>query len=203
MDDIRERLIDAAVAVFAEKGYAGAGVAQIARHAGLTTGAIYSRYSGKAELMIDALDVHMAEHLEAILSNASGSATDVLSQLGSHLLEPGHESADGLFIEAVVAARREPELAAMLERRMADERSRVAKLIGEAKADGVFDPALDTSTVVTFIQSIGLGFSILRTLQFPMPDADEWHTVIDRVVAAALPIPSTPTTHPMKPGEDQ
>ena len=37
-------LIDAAAEVFAERGYDGAGVAEIARRAGVTTGAIYSRY---------------------------------------------------------------------------------------------------------------------------------------------------------------
>ena len=37
--------------MFAEKGYAGAGVAEIARRAGVTTGAIYSRYRGKDDLL--------------------------------------------------------------------------------------------------------------------------------------------------------
>ena len=45
-------LIKAAAEVFAERGYAGAGVAEIARRAGVTTGAIYSRYSGKSELLL-------------------------------------------------------------------------------------------------------------------------------------------------------
>ena len=50
-DATRDRLLDAAAAVFAEKGYDGAGVPEIARRAGLTTGAIYSRFTGKAELL--------------------------------------------------------------------------------------------------------------------------------------------------------
>ena len=37
------RLLAAAADVFAERGYDGAGVAEIARRAGPTTGAIYSR----------------------------------------------------------------------------------------------------------------------------------------------------------------
>src|SRR4051794_26346167 len=54
-DDTTTRLLIAAAEVFAEKGYDGAGVAEIARRAGLTTGAIYSRYSGKAELLAEAI----------------------------------------------------------------------------------------------------------------------------------------------------
>ena len=182
------RLLAAATEVFAERGYDRAGVAEIARRAGLTTGAIYSRYTGKAELLVDALDAQMANHLEMVLSSAAfEDATDTLSMLGSHLLESEHAGADALFLEAVVATRREPEIADMLERRLEDERMRVAKVLDEAKAQGGFDPALDARAVLTFNQALGLGFTIFRTIGSPMPDPEAWQVVIDRVIAAALP----------------
>ena len=56
-------LIDAAAEVFAERGYDGAGVAEIARRAGVTTGAIYSRYSGKSELLLEALNRSFEMHM--------------------------------------------------------------------------------------------------------------------------------------------
>ncbi len=185
-----DRLLAAATDVFAERGYDGAGVAEIARRAGLTTGAIYSRYSGKAELLVEALDRQIADHLERVIS-AGGvtEPTEMLAVLGAHILEAdAHEvTSNALLLEATVASRREPELASMLERRLADERMRVAKIIEEAKSQGVFDQALDTGAVVTFIQSIGLGFVFFRTIGTPMPDPDAWQVVIDRVIAAALP----------------
>ena len=55
-DDIRAALIEAAAEVFAEEGYSGARVQSIAERAGLTTGAIYNRFSGKSELLLEALD---------------------------------------------------------------------------------------------------------------------------------------------------
>ena len=65
-------LIKAAAEVFAERGYAGAGVAEIARRAGVTTGAIYSRYSGKSELLLEALKrsfvLHLGDAIESALS---------------------------------------------------------------------------------------------------------------------------------------
>jgi TetR/AcrR family transcriptional repressor of uid operon len=189
--------------VFAERGYAGAGVAEIARRAGVTTGAIYSRHRGKADLLVEAVDARMAGHLEAVL--ASSDATDpagVLSALGTHLLGDHADTADGLLLEAVVAARREPELAAMLERRLADERARLGKVIDEAKAVGLFDPALDSVAVLTLIQSIGLGFVVFRTIGTPMPAADAWQDVIDRIIAAALP-PTAGTREDPPPRADE
>ena len=190
------RLLDAATEVFAERGYDGAGVAEIARRAGLTTGAIYSRYAGKADLLVDALDAQMAESLASLLAaSESDGPVDTLSMLGSHLLDDAGRQ-DALFLEAVVAARREPELADMLSRKLEDERSRVSKLIEQAKTDGAFDPMLDTQAVLTFIQSIGLGFTVLRTLQTPKPGHDDWSQVIERVLAAARPAPSTMGENP-------
>ncbi|MGI9642724.1 MAG: TetR/AcrR family transcriptional regulator [Acidimicrobiia bacterium] len=184
------RLLAAAAEVFAERGFDNAGVAEIARRAGLTTGAIYSRYRGKAELLVEALDREIAGHLENVVARGEASdAAGILSMLGADILRDDHHHmlSSALLIEASVAARREPELAAMLERRLADDRLRIAKVIEQAKAESVFDPDLDVTAVVTFVQSIGLGFVFFRTLSMPMPDPDSWQTVIDRVIAAALP----------------
>lgn len=188
--DIEGRLLDAATDVFAERGYDRAGVAEIARRAGVTTGAIYSRYRGKAELLVEALDRHMAAHLEAVIASGElGTATDILATLGAHILEADkhHLASGALLLEATVAARREPELASMLERRLADERMRVAKVVDQAKAEGLFDPALDVDAVVTFIQSIGLGFVFFRTIGTPMPEPSDWQMIVDRLITAALP----------------
>ena len=54
-DPLGDRLLAAAAAEFAARGYAGARVAEIARRAGVTTGAIYSRYRGKTDLLAAAL----------------------------------------------------------------------------------------------------------------------------------------------------
>ena len=63
MGDVRARLIEAAADVFAEKGYEGAGVQEIARRAGLTTGAIYSRFSGKADLLAATIEARRRLYL--------------------------------------------------------------------------------------------------------------------------------------------
>ena len=54
-DSTRQRLLDAATEVFLENGYEGTRVAEIARRAGLTTGAIYGNFESKAELLTAAL----------------------------------------------------------------------------------------------------------------------------------------------------
>ena len=62
-DGITDRLLTAAIEVFTERGIEKAGVALIARRAGLTTGAIYSRWEGKQDLLLDALDVVLMQQV--------------------------------------------------------------------------------------------------------------------------------------------
>src|SRR5215510_947986 len=83
-DPIRAKLIAAAAEVFAERGYDRAGVAEIARRAGVTTGAIYSRYAGKAELLAAAIERHTTDELDALFADHrfEGRATDVLAIAG-------------------------------------------------------------------------------------------------------------------------
>ncbi len=191
-DDTKARLLDAAIEVFGEKGYQGAGVAEIARRADLTTGAIYSQYRGKADLLLEALTARIPQELERLLSSndAPSEVTSILATLGSDLLV-GDDQGDGLMLETFAAARREPDLADRLRHRLADEERQMAKLVDEAKADGVFDEALDTDAVVRFCHSVGLGMFLSRSLGLPMPDPQNWQLVIDRVIASAMPAESS------------
>ena len=200
-NELTDRLLHAAAEVFAEKGYERAGVAEIARRAGVTTGAIYNRFGGKAELLLEAVDHHVPRSLDNVLNGASESvgrlpATKVLSTLGDHLLDDldgGH----GLFLEAMVAARRDPELAARLRERVADEGRRLGKLVDEGTSDGLLDPDLDQQAVVRLAHAIGFGMLLTRSMGLDLPDPDHWHVVIGRVLdGLALPSASMPDTTP-------
>lgn len=186
-DDTKARLLDAAIEVFSEKGYQGAGVAEIARRADLTTGAIYSQYRGKADLLLEALTARIPDEIERLLSSAD-APTDVpsiLSVLGSGLLE--HSEGDSLMLETFAAGRRESDLGESLRHRLEEEERQMSKLIEEAKTDGLFDPNLNTEAVVRLCHSIGLGMFLSRAIGLPMPDPNHWRTVIDRVIASAAP----------------
>jgi AcrR family transcriptional regulator len=56
--ETRERLLLAAADVFAERGYDGTRVADIAAAAGVSNGALYAHFPSKAELMAGALRTH-------------------------------------------------------------------------------------------------------------------------------------------------
>ena len=195
-DDLTEILLHAAAEVFAEQGYERAGVAEIARRAGVTTGAIYSRYTGKAEMLLAAVDLHVPDEIQQLLrsDHPEESATDVLSSLGAHLIDDLPRGY-GLFLEAVVAGRRDPDLAAAIRRRVEDEDARLAKLVDEATTDGVFDPDLDRFATVRLAHAIGFGMTLTRVMGLELPESETWSTVIDRVIGA-LAVPANQQSSP-------
>ncbi len=186
-DHNRRQLIDAAAEVFAERGYEGARVADIARRAGLTTGAIYSRYSGKAQLLLDAIADRMPGEVAQILSGQGTTEPDrLLAALGSHLVSPENNT-HGLLLEVFVASRREPEVAEQLHAILDEERTRLGDLIRAAQTAGIFDPDLPVDAIVSLSMAIGLGMHLSNSLGRPRPDPDDWRIVIDRMISSASP----------------
>lgn len=191
-DPLGDRLLAAATQVFAEKGYGGAGVAEIARRAGVTTGAIYSRYRGKDELLADAIAAATSDEFDSLFSDHrfEGRMEDILRIAGSHLVhrneEPSPEAAHvpGMLLESFAAARHEPTVLAFLQARMMDRRSRLAEIVDAAKATGGIDHEVDTDSLVTFCHAVGLGFLLLEVIDAPMPDVASWEHLIGRLLAA-------------------
>jgi AcrR family transcriptional regulator len=77
----RAALLATARAMFAERGYAAVGTEEIVRSAGVTRGALYHHFAGKAELFAAVYEEVERELLESIAASAVGGATDPLQAL--------------------------------------------------------------------------------------------------------------------------
>ena len=189
VDHTRVRLLEAAAAVFAEKGYDGAGVQEIARRAGLTTGAIYGRFTGKAELLREVIAQCSSDELDELFNQHrfEGHASDIVRVAGSHLVDRPDADAqrgDALLLEAFVASRRDPEIRDAVRALMDERADRLGAVLETAKADGSLDPTLDTASLVAFCHAVGLGFLIYDALGVDLPDSQPWEQLITRLVAA-------------------
>lgn len=128
----RERLLEAGAAVFAERGFYGASVEEIAERAGFTRGAFYSNFESKADLFLAILDVHIERDTRA-LEEALGDGSrpnaflDVLQRQARR--RPEAREWTLLWAEFWLHVMRHPELAPKLAARQAGVRSAIARLI--------------------------------------------------------------------------
>jgi len=202
-DPTRDRLVAAAAQVFADKGYDGAGVQEIARRAGFTTGAIYGRFRGKAELLLAAIEAQSDSEFDQLFAehNFQGRPTDIISRVGTHLVTEEFDSGQALLLEAFVAARREPEVAVMLRRVIEHRTENLVALIIEAQRTGGIDPELDTLSIVRFCHAVALGFLLFGAIDLPRPQPGPWEDLIHRLVEAVADPSADPAISANSPTE--
>lgn len=146
-----DRLTDVAFAVFAERGFDGASMDDVARAAGISKAAIYHHVASKEAL----LERGLGRALEALFA--------ILDESGARTGDPERRLRYIVRRVAALALDVLPELTVLVRvrgnsaveryaraRRQAFDR-RVAALVREAQEAGVCDPALDASLVVRLI----------------------------------------------------
>jgi AcrR family transcriptional regulator len=179
----RDRLLAAAVEVFVEQGYEGARLQDIARAAGLTTGAVYANFRGKDELLFAAIGARADVEMDTLLAEAQEREPRALLELlGDRLMAPRRQPP--LLMDAISAARRDDALAQALRDRLGVRERFLVEIVERAKLDGAIDPALDSDAFARFGLTLAMGALVMRTLEMEAPAEGAWHELISRLLDA-------------------
>jgi AcrR family transcriptional regulator/ferredoxin len=184
--ETRERLLRAAADVFAERGYDGSRVADIAVAAGVTSGAMYAHFGSKAELLVCALRTHGRRVLaEMFAAGHERSATELLAVIGRGL--PRLRDVQGhLLVEALVAARRDENVAAPMAHYVGERAEWLGDLMRTAQAGDEIDPALSPSALAHLCLLLAMG-SALVTPDLHAVDDGDWAALVARLVTGLAP----------------
>jgi AcrR family transcriptional regulator len=180
--ETRDRLLRAAADVFAERGYDGTRVADIAAAAGVSNGALYSHFASKAELLVDALRTHGRRELaEMFAADPSQSVTDLLLVIGRRLSR-SCDTRGNLLVEALVAARRDEDVARPMHDYVGERADWLADLMRVAQASDEIDPELSPDALAHFCLLLAMG-SALITPELHAVRAKDWAALLSRIVA--------------------
>lgn len=83
-DDRPQEILEAALAVFVERGFAAARLEEVAKRAGVSKGTLYLYFSSKEELLqalVQSAIVPELENVEALVAGHEGSCRDLLVQM--------------------------------------------------------------------------------------------------------------------------
>jgi AcrR family transcriptional regulator len=188
--ETRARLLSAGADIFAERGYDGTRVADIAATAGVSNGALYAHFASKAELLVEALRAHGRRLLaEAFAADPDRSITDLLLEIGRWL--PRRRDARGyLLVEALVAARRDKDVARPMRAYVRERAGWLAGLMRVAQGDGELDSALSPNALAHFCLLLAMGSALITPDLHAVGD-DEWAALLARVVTGLAPAGST------------
>jgi TetR/AcrR family fatty acid metabolism transcriptional regulator len=136
----RERILRAAVDVFAEHGYFNAKVAQIAKSAGVADGTIYLYFDGKEDLLITIFREHTRNYLRALeqqMANVNRAEERLRIAVRHHLETLGRDRA--LAVVSQVELRHSLKFMSLLsQEEVADYLNIIRKIVESGQQEGVF-----------------------------------------------------------------
>jgi AcrR family transcriptional regulator len=179
-DPLRDQLLEATGRVFASKGYDGTKIMDIVRESGLSSGAVYGRFASKDELLLAAVIAAVEQSSIAHRFNQRPVA-ELLAE-ASRADEPLDDQ-EAMQLEAFIAARREPTLAAAIAEARTRWRTTIAgPLIERASVDGSASPDADFDSLVYLMQTLHLGLLVQRGAGQHAPDNDAWQRFIEHLL---------------------
>ncbi|MGP3925707.1 TetR/AcrR family transcriptional regulator [Streptomyces sp. 8N616] len=182
---IRDRLIEAAVQEFGEQGYDRARVQDIARRAGLSTGAIYGNFRNKADLLAEAVDYGLAAASRKLgqAMDRGAAAADVLELITTGLSDPHRRMWAPLMSEALAAGRRDGEVARRVHAALHRAETELTELVAGAQRDGSFTADIDAAALARMVLCVSIGVDVLAALNVKSPDRNAWASSMHRLFA--------------------
>jgi len=195
----RERLLASARRQFAQSGFHGASVDEIASDAGFSTGALYSNFDGKEDLFLTLMrreiELHAGEIADAVRARASVSerATGGARQW-MELIEREPDVLL-LFMEFWAYGVRDPEIRPKVAASFAQTREVLTLLIAEAAREFDLELALPAEQLAVAIDALADGIARQKLADPEAVPDDLMGTVLSLLFAAATRPARAPGTH--------
>jgi AcrR family transcriptional regulator len=182
----REQLLEAAARVFARHGFNGASVPQIAEAAGVSTGAIYSNFSGKEELflaMMERVAIQGADRRASVIAEGDEPRDRLLARMARDWVDTVDHDPDTvlLMVEFWLYAIRRPDILDLVASFLAEVRSGFEDTIdqfGERERETRRDLA-------TAMQALAYGFAMQRLTDPEAVTPAQFVRALDWLVAGA------------------
>lgn len=182
----KERLLDAAGEVFLECGYERCTVADIARRADVTVGAIYSNFAGKADILLEVMRRRL--RLQTDLVKAYVKSTPDINQaflaLARDRGEPGMAETRALLLEMFAASRRDPAVREVVSELLLGTVRFMTSRIKAAQQGGLVDEGIHAPSLAWLYLIPAAGEACAEAVGLELPPQGEWIALLERITRA-------------------
>lgn len=182
----RERILSAAAQLFAEHGFASTSMPAIAELSGITAGAIYRHFASKAELLLEV--VKRALDALPFSFERGGGEEDaaLLSEVAARFTDPALTVLRQLALEVHAAARRDPEVRALLSAYNETVMRRIYALLEPAPQTKARDATRNSEFTARAVMVFLMGLHHMDTLHPQLVGDPAWREFVAAHVAALL-----------------
>jgi AcrR family transcriptional regulator len=177
--------LDAALRVFAEKGFAGASIRDIAKEVGVTEGLLYHYFESKEQLLNTCWrERSWRAHLERILADGAGQPlVDVVRELMRDFLQTLRENAEMVRVCAT-EMQRNPEMKAFHVERIGENHNLLCDFLKSRQERGEIRTDAEVGAAAGLL--MGCAYSLFL-LYGDQPD-EVWSTVADSIAVGGVDV---------------
>lgn len=152
--EVRDRIVRAALDVFAERGFHRATMQDIVRASGLSVGAIYTYFKSKSDLILAGCDLITDQELAQLATRLAG-VTDYRQRIATAIgywfdnlaVEQSDRGSGFLLLQAWAEVETDPAIREMLLRRRRETVTAIVLVLQEGVMRGELPAWLDVSSV--------------------------------------------------------
>jgi AcrR family transcriptional regulator len=187
----RERILASAERLFAERGFDGVTMPMIAQASGITAGAIYKHFEGKADLFFQV--VRAAVEAAPVTAGETPLPISALPAMVASYTERRLKRVRQMAIEMHAASTKDAQIRRLLRRSLDTQIGHFREGLASAQAAGALDATLDPDAVAHTMFVMILGLMHMETLAPNLVGDETWREFIRDRVAVLIGLRELPT----------
>ncbi len=185
-DSTRERIVNAAGRLFAERGFESASLRDIAQAVGITPGAVYKHFENKGDLLLEVVN-RALQSIPLFVQGAAGiDDARALPDLAAAYTEPALKLLRQLSIEVHSASTKDRKVNRVLTRSDELAMRRIGGAIAKAQRAGKLDSSLAPDFVARAFSVFIMGLTHMDTLLPDLIGNRAWHAFVRDCVAKLI-----------------
>jgi AcrR family transcriptional regulator len=180
----RARILRAAERLFADHGFEGVSMPMIAAASGITAGAIYKHFDGKADLFFEVVRRTVQSAPPPSPEAAPGVMT--LPRIVAMYAGPQFKRLRQLAVEIHYASAKHPKVRRLLRRSLDGNIAQIRTGVVALQQDGELDPAVDPELLASTILVFIMGLAHMETIAPQLVGDARWRDFIETRVAALM-----------------
>lgn len=196
MPEAGRTILSAARDIIEESGPNSLRVSDVAERAGVAVGLLYHYFDDRDDLIDAVREAQFLARIEADIADLARKVgpneldtTAVLKVIIDDFSDPRSKKRRDFRLdrmEALAAARYNPELTKRLVQSQKRLSASIRATIEKAKSDGIVAPEVDAHALAFFLEVLPLGTG-LATVYADMPSQDAWRELLLRMLASLVP----------------
>lgn len=190
-DKVRQRILEVAAELFAEKGYRGTSLRLVAERAGVSARTVKKLTGGRVELFAEVMAKVTSEAADRLAAAASdpdaAPPLAVLLAAAGEMFAAPERTWSVLELEALTRARRDDEIRALESRRLREHWANMLTVTQQTRLAGGIDRNVDDDAFVHFALALSVGLAMVEPVVDRRPSQASWNKLMARFGAAIAP----------------